>query len=384
MSASANQTAPNNWAAALRVWTLRHPELWATVVLYLASCFFVYGFGQVAHWTEGIQQGHLVNDCKWDCGWYGSITNGGYDASPHAHDAGDAANWAFFPLFPMSAVVLKHLLRLDPLSATVLASKFELFGAIFAFLLWLRPYVDTDNERFFAGALVALNPYLIYAHAGYSEPLYFLLLCLGFWALERQKWILAGLFGAGLSANRLVGLLFALVYLVVVLRDVGWREIVKDRSLRVVTGLLLCPMGLVLFSLYLYHHVGDALAFAHIQIAWGRATTNPVVVLLHSYQQHGWLRFFAGMAVVGFLMSLWLTRKRPELGIFLAISIILPCASGTLQGFPRYLWWQPPFLYVIFVWLRRSGPAWMIYLAIAGGIASIMVLQWFTTNLYVT
>jgi Mannosyltransferase (PIG-V) len=375
---------PVTWSANLRAWTHRHPELWVTIVLYLASCFFVYGFGQVAHWIEGIQQGRLVYDCKWDCGWYGSIADHGYQYVPEAHSGGDAANWAFFPLFPMSAAVVEHLLRLDPLSATVLASRLELFGAIFAFLLWLRPYFDNNNERYFAGALVALNPYVIYAHAGYSEPLYFMLACLGFWALDRHKWILAGLFGAGLSANRLVGLLFSLVYLIVALRDVGWRGIIKDRSLRILTGLLLCPLGLVLFSLYLYHHVGDALAFAHIQVAWGRATTNPVIVLLRSYHQHGWIRFFAELAVIGLLVSLWLMRKRPELGIFLALSIFLPCASGTLQGFPRYLWWQPPFLYVIFVWLRRSVPAWMIYLAIGGGLAAVMVLQWFTPNIYVT
>lgn len=80
----------------------------------------------------------------------------------------------------MSAKLVKHLFQLDPPTATVLASKLELFGAIFVFLLWLHPHFEDAREYFLAGALVALNPYLIYAHAGYSEPLYFTVACLGF------------------------------------------------------------------------------------------------------------------------------------------------------------------------------------------------------------
>ena len=343
----------------------------------------MYAFGQVAHWTEGAQQGRLIHDCQWDCTWYSTITARGYDKEPWPPGAGGSANWAFFPLFPMSAVVLKHMFHIDPPTATVLASKLELFGAIFAFLLWLRPYLDDNNDRFVAGALVALNPYLIYAHAGYSEPLYFTLACLGFWALDRQKWILAGLFGAGLSANRSVGLFFVLVYVIVALRDVGWRGILKDRSLRIVTGLLLCPMGLALFAIHLYRRVGDALAFAHVQVAWGRSWGNPLTVLSHTYELHGWPRVFVVMAVAGFLVSLWLMRKRPELGIFLAVSVVLPCASGTMYGFPRYLWWQPPFLLAIYLWLRRRAAAWIVYFAVTGGLAAVLVLAWFVNKNFV-
>ena len=54
------------------------------------------------------------------------------------------------------------------------------------------------------------------------------------------------------------------------------------------------------------------------------------------------------------------------------------------MSFPRYLWWQPPFLYVLFLWLRRSVPAWMVYTMFAGGMASFMILQWFGVNLIVT
>jgi Mannosyltransferase (PIG-V) len=364
-------------------WLWRHPEIWISFVLYLTSCLLLYGSEKVAYWTQTTTSEHLANFCKWDCSWYSTITAHGYDLHPWAHVSRDAANWAFFPLFPMSAVLLKHLLRLDPDTATVLASKLELFGAIYAFLLWLRPHLEDRSQYFFAGALVAFNPYLIYAHAGYTEPLYFMLACLGFWALDQRNWILAGLFGAGLSANRSVGLFFVVAYIIVALRDVGWRGIVKDRSLRILTGLLLCPLGLVLFALYLHQRVGDALAFAHVQLAWGRHWINPVTEVAESLHEHGWPQIFAGMVVAGLLASLWLMRKYPELGIFLAISVVVPCASGTLYGFPRYLWWQPPFLFAIYFWLRRSVPASIVYFAFSGGWAAFMVLQWFAGHNFV-
>ncbi len=347
--------------------------------MFLASCLFVYGFGRVAHWTTGVQT-NIGNFCQWDCGWYSRLIRDGYNVFPGWDGFPDEANWAFFPLFPISAKACQWLLHLDVATATVLASRLEYFTAILSFLVWMRPHLESLNEYFFAAALVALNPYLIYGHAGYTEPLYFTLCCLGFWALERQKWILAGVLGACLSATRLVGLLFAVVYAIVALRDVGWRYLLKDRSLRILIGLAMCPLGLVLYSLYLYHHMGDALAFVHVMVAWGRTTANPLGVMARSYQQHGWFRVWSVMALASLLVSAWLVRRRAEYGIFLAISILIAMSSGLLWSFPRYLWWQPPLLYVIFFWLRRSVPAWMIYLAFAGAMASFMVFEWFTGN----
>lgn len=367
----------------LRAWHSAHPELWISGVLFLASSFFVYGFGQAAHWTYAAQTRGLAAFCRWDCGWYASVTGTGYDTAPH-HDLEGAANWAFFPLFPLTGNACKHLFHLDAGTATVLASRIEYFAAILAFLLWMSPHLSGLNDRFFAGALVAFNPYLIYGHSGYSEPLYFTVCCLGFWALEQKKWIVAGVFGACLSATRMVGILFALVYAISVLRTVGLRSVVKGRSLNILIGLGLCPLGLALYTLYLHHHTGDALAFLHVLIAWGRATTNPLLVMLHSFRLHGWFRVWTVMAAGGLVVSAWLMRQRPEYASFLALTILMGMSSGSPWGLPRYLWWQPPLLYVIYFWLRRSPPAWMIYLAFAAGMASFMVMAWFSaTNIVI-
>jgi hypothetical protein len=368
----------------LRAWNRNHPELWISAITFLASCCFAYGFGQVAHWTTGAQSTKWTSFCGWDCSWYASIVSPGYDIAPRLGTE-DNANWGFFPLFPLSARACQDAFHLDARTGIVLAAKLEYFTAIFAFLLWMSPHLENRNERFLAAMLVAFNPYLVYGHAGYSEPLYFTLLCLGFWALERQQWILAGLLGAGVSANRIVGIVFAVVYAIVALRAVGLRGILRDRSLRILTGLALCPLGLCLYSLYLYHHCGDALAFLHIQsVGWHHTIMNPFMAMVTSYQQHGWFRAWTVMGAAGLAVSGWLMRRHPEYGVFLALTILIPLCAGRPWGFPRYMWWEPPLLFAIFLWLRRSLPACMIYFAFAGGMASFMVIAWFSGNGIVT
>jgi hypothetical protein len=51
---------------------------------------------------------------------------------------------------------------------------------------------------------------------------------------------------------------------------------------------------------------------------------------------------------------------------------------------PRYVWWQPPFLYVIYFVLKRYPAWWVVYAAFAGGMASFMVLEWSTQHSFVT
>ncbi|CAN1500604.1 hypothetical protein MCEZE4_00486 [Burkholderiaceae bacterium] len=41
--------------------------------------------------------------CQWDCHWFADIVRNGYDLFPHGNPTGNAANWAFFPFFPLSA-----------------------------------------------------------------------------------------------------------------------------------------------------------------------------------------------------------------------------------------------------------------------------------------
>lgn len=363
-------------------WIVIRPDIWVAAVLFMASNFFVSSFARIARWELGAPSATLGSLCRWDCGWYASIISSGYDEMPHAHAAGDAANWPFFPLFPVLSMPLTRLPGVPLALAAVIASKIALAAAIWSFLLLVREHMSETFDYFLAGGLVAFNPYVIYGHAGYAEPLYFALCSLGFWALGRDRWIESGLFGALLSATRMVGFLFSISYLVACLKRVGLRGITRDRTLAIPLGLLLCPLGMVLFALYMYHHTGDALAFEHIHVAWHKTPGNPLGILWTALVDRGWTRVWAIMAIGGFAASILLFKiRRPEMGVYLTGAILMPLAGG-ITGMPRNIWWQAPFLYAIFTLLKRYRSLSLIYMAFTAAMASIMVFWWFSEKAF--
>lgn len=359
-----------------------HPEIWVAIVLWFASNAFVAVFSNFARWEGGAQYYRVADLCRWDCAWYGTVTSSGYDLIPQLRPVA-SANWPFHPLFPIVAYPLYHWLKLPLSLSLVLASKLALLLAIYGFLLLVSDLTDTTADRVRAGSLVALNPYLIYAHAGYAEPLYFALLALAFYLAARRRWIASGASAALLSATRLVGFVFSISYAVVWLRAGGWRGKPGNNGLNQIIGFLLCPLGTAVFMLYLYHHTGDALAQVHSQVSWGKSPGNPFDVLWQCMTGHHWLRVWGAMGIASLLASAWLFKlRKPELGIYLAV-VILISLSGGYWALARYVWWQPPFLYAVYCALKRYPAWWVVYAAFTSGMASFMIFEWFTGHNFV-
>ncbi len=365
-------------------------NLGVALVLWVGSNLFTYGFAKFATWEGAANYQHMSDLCRWDCDWYRSILQYGYfhniaQARAFHPEQPDwlAVNWPFYPLFPLTAALLRGALRLSPAASLVLASKLELLFAIWAFLVMFSGELETTQDKVRAAALVAFNPYLIYAHVGYTEPLYFALIALSFYFASRSRWLAAGTMGGLASATRVTGFLFSVSYGMGWLRQHQWRFSWRNLHRNAVIGLLLCPLGMATFMLYLHARAGDVLAFKHAEISWGRTVGNPVSTLIFCFHQPHWLRVWAVMVVVGWLTSLWLFKLgKPEMGIYLALVLLLAASTG-YWSMARYLWWQPPFLYALYRLLRRSGPAWLVYIALASGMAALMVVAWFSGHNFV-
>ena len=356
----------------------RHSAIWVALILWIASNGFVSIVARIATWEQLATYSGVASLCRWDCGLFGRVISTGYEKVP-APDGG--GSWPFHPLFPFTAYPLYKWLKLPLFDSLVLTSKIELLVAIYVFLLFTRDECESLTDVVLAGSLLAFNPYVIYGHAGYSEPLYFSLLTLAFYFASRKRWIAAGVCGGLVSVTRVVGLLFSASYLTEWLRDTKWRPSWRD-SKRIL-GLALCPLGAAIFMLYLHRRTGDALAHVHSQIGWGRAPASPLHYLLLSWNQHHWLRVWAVMAVVSFIAALYLFKiRRPELGLYLALVTLIAFSGGYL-GVARYIWWQPPFLYAIYHLLRRHREWWPIYTAFAAGMAAFMIVGWFTGHVFV-
>ena len=347
-------------------------------LLWIASNVFVSMVAKIATW-EGIATYYKLGDlCHWDCVWYGSVLDPGYPRLPPA----DAhANWPFHPLFPLTAYPLHYWLKLDTYLSMVIASKLALLVGIYAFILLVSYDSEGEVDSLLAGSIVAFNPYLIYAHAGYAEPLYFALLSFAFLFLKRKRWIPAGAFGSLVSATRVIGFLFAVPYVVTWLKQRDWRSSWRDPAR--LLGLLLCPLGTAVFMLYLYRNTGDALAQVHANVAWGKSPGDPIHVFLQAFHAHHWPRVWATMVIASLIATAFLfMQHKTELGIYLALVILLSFSGGYFAT-ARYVWWQPPMLYAIYLALR-GRPLWRtLYLVFASGMASFMIIAWFSGHTFV-
>jgi Gpi18-like mannosyltransferase len=283
--------------------------------------------------------------CVWDCQWYAATAQNGYDLEPHGHERKDAANWAFFPVLPMTARAVGALFPSLGMSAVIVVSKFFFLLSILAFIHFCKLYAPRV-PAWVAACVAGLHPYSIYGNVGYTESLFLLLSCVALIAIHQQRFLGAGMAGALLSAVRPQGV-FILFPVLLAAID---RSVNADQTerLRLMLAVLLVPAGLALFMLYLHSTVGDALAFSHVQIAWNRFVTNPFSHLYHGVIANNLVSNIAAwMSIVALLMCAVLAlRGKLGLALFALSATLLPLSTGLL-AMPRYLWWQAPLLLLI-------------------------------------
>lgn len=306
----------------------------------------------------------------WDTLWYASIISGGYDriskvedpgpVPPRADRKGSSANWAFFPLFPLLARLPHAVFGLAPPMAAVFAGKVCFFLSIVAFMEFVRRYKPDLNPAF-AAMTVSMNPYAIYGNVGYTEPLFLLLTCLFFIQLDRGNNILAGTTGAFLTATRFVGLSSMAAYAVA--NAVPMFSGRGKPDAKILLGLLLIPLGLACFMLFLHYRMGDALAFLHVQRAWARAVGNPFETLLNGLAGGPLNRYLAWSSIAALAAPVVLLRARQfELAVFSWCCTLIPLATG-LVSMPRFIWWQAPLLLLVASFLAWRK-AWIVLLPV--------------------
>ncbi len=195
----------------------------------------------------------------WDAGWYAEIASHGYWYHP-----GQQSPVAFFPLFPL---VLMGLVKvgLNRWVAGVLASlTFGLVG-LWLFSKWARVLRPANATT--ATELLVLYPFAIYLYGIiYSDGLFLTCVAGAFLFLERDRPVIATLFGVLATACRPVALAVA-VGLVV-------RSLERRRTARLpIRALDLLPVlslaGITAWMVFLDVNFHDPLAWVHVQAAPG-------------------------------------------------------------------------------------------------------------------
>jgi len=156
-----------------------------------------------------------------------------------------------------------------------------------------------------------------------------------------------GIMGALCSATRNTGVFLAFAIAVFYTQDYLATQTVKNpwnwlitalKQPRLVCGVLLIPLGLFSYMLFMNYHVGDGLAFMHIQRAWGGSMQNPVTTLLEGITSVGSVDFYYSLFAILWLFSIMALikfKKWPEATMCI-IFLLIPLAVR-MQSIPRYM-----------------------------------------------
>lgn len=231
---------------------------------------------------------------KWDSVHYLAIALDGYSGQGELPP--ESMRPAFFPLY---SGVVRVVSGFGSSPGLVLLVAYAVSLACFfaALLLLHRLAVIELGERYARPALMLLAffPTALFFGIPYTESMFLLLAAAAFLAARTGHWALAGIALALASATRVPGLLLvvpvALLYLYGPRAD---REPPPGRGIRPryriapdAGWILLAPLGLIAFGVYLHFALGDAFAWQHAQLEFGRRTIDPVTGIWHGLSEAG-------------------------------------------------------------------------------------------------
>ena len=359
--------------AIARRWTFRIPAYillpFYLMLIGVALRYAVY-VRNTGHW-EILQ--YLRALCVYDCNAYERLALNGYEGRPDGFDKGDANNWAFFPFDSILAWAVSRLTGLSVLAAgSILTALLTVWAAI---LSW--PLFDKNFRAYFLFCFfLFLGPFSYYFTTLYTEALFILLTVAGFVLLRQRDYIAAGVTGALMSATRSTGLLFIAAILIAALQNhlkdggtIGgfFRSLWRRTDLLLAVALV--PIGISCFAIFLWFHSGDALAFQHIQRAWGRAFANPFWNLwltisqqfkLGNYSTISTDLAFGLAAIFGMVMSAIMAWKgKWDWAIFSLFGVLLPLSTNAYSML-RFVVGLAPVLIVASVLFSRWK--WLFWL----------------------
>jgi hypothetical protein len=300
--------------------------------------------------THALADPLLAPLARWDAVWYLRVADSGY--------GGSEARAAFFPLYPLLVRGLATPAGASPAALLIAAYAIALAAFLVALTL-LHRLVTLELGRPLARPamlLLAVFPAALYFGAPYAESLFLALSVGAFYAARTGRWAWAGAAAGAAAATRNSGVL-----LMVPLLMLWWGSSRPD--LRDAAWLLLAPLGLAAFALYLGLAEGDALRFVHAHEAWHRELSWPLAGVWEGLRAaldapgdpHRIaainLVLFASL-VFGALACVGVFRRLPlAYGVWVAISLALPLSEPVepqpLMSLPRFL----AVLFPIFMWL---------------------------------
>lgn len=350
----------NNYGLSMVDKYLKSNWLFFIVLIFVVSRVIMYYQFNVANTLLLHDKGTFASVmCKWDCKWYLTIINDGYDhvvrTSPRVWKG--LANWAFFPLYPLLVSFMSKITFIDPVIAGILLNQVFVFvAAIFLYKL-LRLNFNDLNSRF-GVILLVFSPFSVYFSSLYTEGLFLVLSITGFYFLRTSRGFTACILGGLLSATRPVGIMFAVPVFVNYIRH---RRPLK----KMLIALAIVCTGLICYMVFLQFRAGDFLAFQHIQKGWGRKGWDTLRL-----GKQVWTMFTdfhnSMLFLISFLLSLYMIIKKYYEEAFFNLACILPgVLTGTMMSEGRFCGTLFTFYFGIVVLAEKSWTIKIIILMVS-------------------
>ncbi|WP_409340721.1 mannosyltransferase family protein [Paenibacillus sp. MBLB4367] len=216
---------------------------------------------------------NLYDFVKFDTFSYLKIATQGYDNvrmdEPHT-----AANWVFFPLYPLLIFLFGKIFWFDPALVGIILSNLFLFvSLVYLYLIGLQRGLS-DRQAKSVLFLILLYPSSLYFSVPYTESLFLMLSAAAIYHACSKQYALAFLAASLSTVTRVPGFINLAFVLGTIVLDEGFRINKRYWRWGLYSVLSLVPMGLYL--LHMKSLTGDLLAPFHEQSNnWYRYTTTP-------------------------------------------------------------------------------------------------------------
>jgi hypothetical protein len=310
--------------------------------------------------------------CQWDCQHYLEIAHNGYQA----------AQTAFYPLYPLLLNLLSKLVGYN--WAVALISNISLFLALWG--LYLVARLDVGRRSAWRALLyLIIFPTALFLSAAYTESLFLALALWTFYWARQGRWLMAGFVAllAGLTRIEGQALTIFLVAEYLIQKKFKFKELASD------FWYCLAPiLGLGLYSVYLWRVFGDAWLFLHAQAGWGKQFTWPwqtwwsYLVDLSLFNDPlslkwfipkllDWLAFSSSL-----LLGIVLWRKvRLSYGLYVLVAALMVSFTGDLASTNRRQLLYFPIFILLGVWGKKRWLDLMI-IFISMGLLTVNLYRW--------
>ena len=260
---------------------------------------------------------------------------------------------AFFPLYPILIKITSFLSFGNYFIAGLLISNILFLFSVYVFHKLIKESFNKSVANW-ACLFLIFFPTSFYFGSIYTESLFLFLMTSAFYFYQQKKYLLASVLGALASSTRIIGIFLS-------------PALIKTKSPKNFLSLMITPLGLFLYMVYLKIEFNNPFYFLSAQSAFGQErSTNKIIllpqVIYRSLEQvlttKGIVLFNSSFdlaatlfCIILLLMSLRFVKKSWIIFSFLAI--LTPTLTGSLISMPRYILIAFP-MYIVLGSINRA------------------------------